>query len=106
MSSQDPNQPPMDLAPTPRQVLCPNCHGGNPPDAKLCMWCDQRLDQVALSQHNQAAQTPSISVGQDATQLQSYQQAQQQQYPTQHPPSQQLNVTVNNVVQSNPATVV
>ena len=25
------------------QVICPNCHGGNPPIARLCMWCGAAL---------------------------------------------------------------
>lgn len=28
---------------SPQQVMCPNCKGGNPPIARLCMWCGAAL---------------------------------------------------------------
>ncbi len=35
------------------QVFCPNCHGGNPPTAQVCMWCGRPLPA--------AAPTPGLS---------------------------------------------
>lgn len=34
-----PPLPPPPPLPAKKQVYCPNCKGGNPPDAAYCMWC-------------------------------------------------------------------
>jgi hypothetical protein len=32
----------------PQQVFCPNCRGGNPPEATQCMWCKAALRPPAM----------------------------------------------------------
>ncbi|MDQ3929085.1 MAG: hypothetical protein M3328_08055, partial [Chloroflexota bacterium] len=48
MSNYDPNRPPASSPETP-QVFCPNCKGGNPPDAASCRWCGTPLAPAAAA---------------------------------------------------------
>lgn len=62
----NPNSPP--------QVFCPNCRGGNPPDATNCIWCGQLMPHaqptmsVAQPPRPQAqpAPSPGMQAGQPA----------------------------------------
>lgn len=90
----------------PAQILCPSCHGGNAPDAKTCMWCNQPIDRARVAQAG--TQGLYMPTNQQALNPQSYQQTQpQQQYANpqahgyqqpmhQYPPATQVNVVMNN----------
>lgn len=54
------------------QIFCPNCRGGNPPNATVCMWCKRPL---------------TYSIGQQQAETRSLQQAPN--YPTPRQPPQQ-----------------
>ncbi|MDQ6694193.1 MAG: DUF4352 domain-containing protein [Chloroflexota bacterium] len=71
------------------QIFCPNCHGGNPPNAANCMWCGQPMSSVGAPANqpmNQgyAPQQPPIQQGYNPQQP-----PMQQGYPAQQPPIQQ-----------------
>ena len=62
------------------QLLCPNCQGGNPFDAAVCMWCRQPIDRARVMQPYQQGGQPTVHI-------QPYQHPPQ--YPQQYPQPQQ-----------------
>lgn len=88
MSNSDPGagQP---GAGQPSQILCPNCHGGNPPDATTCMWCGQPLSQARATPGPQPTMPMNRPLPPQQPPTQQYQQQYPQQppiYPGQYPP--------------------